>query len=167
MTNEYIDVARDAIKEYLQTGKKLKVDHEKNKDERKGVFVTLKMEGKLRGCIGTIRGRGSLKEEIISNAIAAATEDPRFYPVTIDEFNKLDISVDILEPEEEISDISELDPKLYGVIVEQGYKRGLLLPNLEGVNKVEDQIEIAKDKAGITGENFIIKRFKVTRYEKG
>ena len=138
-----------------------------NKDERKGVFVTLKMEGKLRGCIGTIRGRGSLKEEIISNAIAAATEDPRFYPVTIDEFNKLDISVDILEPEEEISDISELDPKLYGVIVEQGYKRGLLLPNLEGVNKVEDQIEIAKDKAGITGENFIIKRFKVTRYEKG
>ena len=167
MTNEYIEIAKDAIKEYLQTGKRLKVDHEKNKGERKGVFVTLKMEGKLRGCIGTIRGRDPLKEEIVNNAIAAATEDPRFYPVTLDEFNKLDISVDILEPEEEIKDISELDPKIYGVIVEQGYKRGLLLPNIEGVDKVKDQIEIAKDKAGIIGDDFIIKKFKVTRHEKG
>lgn len=167
MTNEYINIAREAIKEHLQTGKKIMVDIEKNKDERKGVFVTLKMDGKLRGCIGTIRGRFSLQEEIVHNAIAAATEDPRFYPVTLDEFDKLEVSVDVLDPEEEVDDISQLDPKIYGVIVEQGYKRGLLLPNIEGVDKVEDQIEIAKAKAAIVGDNYEIKRFKVTRYEKG
>ena len=170
MDNNYVDIAKEAIEEYLKTGRKIKVEYDKpNQQNLKGVFVSLKKKGQLRGCIGTIRGRYPLEEEIVNNAIAAATEDPRFYPVTADEMELLEISVDVLEPEEAVDDLSELDPEIYGVIVEQGYKRGLLLPNLEGVNTVEDQIRIAKDKAGISGDDYNIKRFKVTRYgrEKG
>lgn len=165
MDNNYVDIAKEAIEEYLKTGRKIKVKYDKtNQQNLKGVFVSLKKKGQLRGCIGTIRGRYPLEEEIVNNAIAAATEDPRFYPVTADEMELLEISVDVLEPEEAVDDLSELDPEIYGVIVEQGYKRGLLLPNLEGVNTVEDQIRIAKDKAGISGDDYNIKRFKVTRY---
>jgi AmmeMemoRadiSam system protein A len=170
MDNNYVYIAQKAIEEYLKTGRKIKVEYDKpNQQNLKGVFVSLKKKGQLRGCIGTIRGRYPLEEEIVNNAIAAATEDPRFYPVTPDEMKLLEISVDVLEPEEVVDDFSELDPEIYGVIVEQGYKRGLLLPNLEGVNTVEDQIRIAKDKAGISGDDYNIKRFKVTRYgrEKG
>lgn len=170
MDNNYVYIAKEAIEEYLKTGRKIKVEYDKpNQQNLKGVFVSLKKKGQLRGCIGTIRGRYPLEEEIVNNAIAAATEDPRFYPVTADEMELLEISVDVLEPEEAVDDFSELDPEIYGVIVEQGYKRGLLLPNLEGVNTVEDQIRIAKDKAGISGDDYNIKRFKVTRYgrEKG
>lgn len=170
MDNNYVHIAQKAIEEYLKTGRKIKVEYDKpNQQNLKGVFVSLKKKGQLRGCIGTIRGRYPLEEEIVNNAIAAATEDPRFYPVTPDEMKLLEISVDVLEPEEVVDDFSELDPEIYGVIVEQGYKRGLLLPNLEGVNTVEDQIRIAKDKAGISGDDYNIKRFKVTRYgrEKG
>lgn len=168
MGNEYIDIAKRAIEEYLKTGKKLKVEIDRNtRHERKGVFVTLKKEGNLRGCIGTIRGRHTLEEEIVNYAIAAATEDPRFYPVNIEEAKDLEISVDVLEAEELVDDISELDPKIYGVIVEEGYKRGLLLPNIDGVDTVKDQIEIAKEKAGIVGDNYQLKKFKVTRFEKG
>lgn len=167
MTNYYINIAKKAIEEYLRNGEKLKIDLDAKKStDRKGVFVSLKKNGRLRGCIGTIKGRYPLEEEIVNNAIAAATEDPRFYPVSADELNDLEISVDILEPEESVDDISELDPKTYGVIVEEGYKRGLLLPNLEGVDTVQEQIQIAKEKAGIVGDDFNIKRFKVTRYER-
>jgi len=168
MNNNYIKIAEKAIYEYLKTGEKLKAEtNDELKEIKKGVFVSLKKMGRLRGCIGTIHGRYSVEDEIINNAIAAATEDPRFYPVSIEELDDIEISVDILEPEETVSSISELDPKIYGVIVEQGYKRGLLLPNLVGVDSAEDQIKIAKEKAGIKDGEYKIKKFKVTRYERG
>lgn len=168
MTNDYIEIARKAIEEYLNTGKRISYDGAKTKrEEKKGVFVTLKKNNRLRGCIGTIEGRYALEEEIANNAVSSAIDDPRFPSVTREELKDIEISVDVLDAEELIDDKSLLDPKIYGVIVEEGYKKGLLLPNIDGVDTVEDQIEIAKDKAGIIGEDYKIKRFKVTRYEKG
>jgi AmmeMemoRadiSam system protein A len=167
VSKDYPNLARRAIEEYLNTGKKLKIDSSWEEEGLyKGVFVTLYKDGDLRGCIGTVRGSFPLEKEIINNAIAAATEDPRFYPVRLEDVESLEISVDILEPEEAIDDFSELDPKKYGVIVEEGYKRGLLLPDIEGVDTVEEQVEIAKRKAGIVGHEYRMKRFLVTRYEE-
>src|SRR5699024_11636722 len=105
----------------------------------------------LRGCIGTIAPvRGSIAEEIIENAISAAAKDPRFHAVEPEELERLVYSVDVLGDAEKISSPEELDVKRYGVIVSRGYRRGLLLPDLEGVDTAEDQIEIARQKAGIT-----------------
>lgn len=168
MSKNYPDIARRAIEEYLKNGSKLKVDvHGQAEEDYRGVFVTLYKGGGLRGCIGTIRGSFPLEKEIVNNAIAAATEDPRFYPLRLEDMDGLKVSVDILDPEEAIDDFSELDPQKYGVIVEQGYKRGLLLPALEGIDTVQEQVEIAKRKAGISGEEYNMKRFLVTRYEEG
>lgn len=135
-------------------------------ENRAGVFVTLHKYGNLRGCIGTfIPTQKNIAEEIIRNAIAAATEDPRFPPVTEDELPELEISVDVLSEPEEVEDIEELDPKKYGIIVESGFKRGLLLPDIESVDTVDEQIEITKRKAGIyPGEPIKIYKFTVTRH---
>jgi len=129
-------------------------------------FVSLKKKGNLRGCIGTfIPTQENIAQEIIKNAISAAVDDPRFSPVTISELGDLTISVDVLSPPEEISDISELDPKKYGVIVSSGYKKGLLLPDLEGVDTAEEQVDIARRKAGIyPDEKVKLYRFEVKRY---
>lgn len=165
MNNKFVEIASLAISHYLEYGERVKLKSRfVENDIKKGVFVSLKKDGRLRGCIGTIKGRFPLEEEIVNNAIAAASEDPRFPPVRKEEFGDLEISVDVLEAEEEVTDISELDPKVYGVIVEQGYKKGLLLPNLDGVDSIEHQINIAKEKAGITTGEYNIKKFKVTRY---
>ncbi|MGB9807990.1 MAG: AmmeMemoRadiSam system protein A, partial [Thermosulfidibacteraceae bacterium] len=135
--------------------------------ERKGVFVSLKKHGELRGCIGTfLPTANSVAEEVIRNAIASATEDPRFPPVTLEELKDITISVDVLDEPEPVSSLDELDPKKYGVIVESGWKRGLLLPDLEGVDTIEQQIAIAMAKAGIRpGEPIKIYRFKVKRFK--
>jgi AMMECR1 domain-containing protein len=107
----------------------------------------------------------NVAEEIIKNAISAATRDPRFDPVTEDELHNLEYSVDLLSPPEKVSDISELDPKKYGVIVLHGSRKGLLLPDLEGVDSVEEQLRIAKMKACINPhDNVEIFRFTVSRY---
>jgi len=104
--------------------------------------------------------------EIIRNAIAAATEDPRFPPLGPQELEELDISVDVLSQPEPVEGLEELDPKKYGVIVESGWKRGLLLPDLEGVDTVEQQLSIAMAKAGITPDEPVkIYRFRVERYK--
>jgi AmmeMemoRadiSam system protein A len=134
--------------------------------ERAGVFVSLKKFGELRGCIGTIEPtRANLLEEVKHNAIAAATEDPRFEPVGADELDDLVYSVDVLKPAEAISGLAELDPGRYGVIVRQGYRQGLLLPNLEGVETAAEQVAIARRKAGISaGEAVELERFEVVRY---
>lgn len=131
-----------------------------------GVFVSLKKKGELRGCIGTIEPtRPSIAEEIAGNAISSASRDPRFPPVSEDELNDLRYSVDVLEEPEEIPDTSFLDPSEFGVIVRSGNRSGLLLPDLEGVDTAEDQIAIARMKAGIRpGEPVQLMRFKVTRY---
>ena len=137
-------------------------------ERQAGAFVSLHKNGALRGCIGTIQStKYCVAEEIIANAISAATRDPRFPPVGKQELEELDISVDILGPTERISSPAELDVKKYGVIVTKGRRRGLLLPNLDGVDTVEDQIFIAKQKAGLDPdeENVTLERFEVVRHE--
>ena len=132
-----------------------------------GVFVSLKKHGELRGCIGTFEPtRPNVALEIIHNAISAATRDPRFPPVEAHELSEIGYSVDILTKPEAVSDTKDLDPKRYGVIVESGWKKGLLLPDLEGVDTVEYQLSIAKQKAGIGEEEPVrIYRFMVKRYK--
>ena len=135
-------------------------------EQRAGTFVSLHVDGNLRGCIGTIGPvRGSVAEEIIENAVSAATRDPRFEPVTPAELHYLEYSVDVLGPTEHIDSRDQLDVKRYGVIVTRGGRRGLLLPNLDGVNDVDEQIDIAKRKAGIAaGEEVELERFEVVRH---
>ena len=133
---------------------------------RAGAFVSLHLGGLLRGCIGTIGPTAaSLAEEIVHNAIQAATADPRFPPVRPDELNGLEITVDVLHPAERIDSLDDLDPRVYGVITTRGWRRGLLLPDLEGVDTAEEQVSIAMSKAGIGGtEPVDLERFKVDRY---
>lgn len=134
--------------------------------ERAAVFVTLNKGGQLRGCIGTLEPREShIADEIRNNAISAALHDPRFPSVREEELPLLDVSVDVLSDPEPVDSMDELDPKKYGVIVTSGYKRGVLLPDLEGVDTVEYQVDIASQKAGIRpGEVRHLQRFTVTRY---
>lgn len=134
--------------------------------KRAGVFVCLKKNNVLRGCIGTVEpGSENLAREIIGNAIAASTADSRFDPVTEDELDSLEITVDVLSPPEEVELLSELDPKVYGLIVTAGLKRGLLLPDLKGVDSVERQLAICRKKGKIEpDEEVSLQRFTVTRY---
>ena len=132
-------------------------------------FVSIKNKsGSLRGCIGTIMPVfSSIWEEIVENAHAAACRDPRFQPVNPDEVGQCRISVDVLEVPELISDPSKLDPKIYGVIVEKGNMKGVLLPDLEGIDSCEQQISIAMNKANIlSAEGMTLWRFKVSRYKE-
>ncbi|KAF0179176.1 MAG: hypothetical protein FD164_2095 [Nitrospirae bacterium] len=134
---------------------------------RAGVFVSLKKDGALRGCIGTFAPTtGNLALEIIRNALAAANEDPRFNPVSAHELNQIDYSVDILSDPVKIQFLKELDPKKYGVIVVKGSRKGLLLPDLEGVDTAEHQLSIARMKAGIDADDPDVEifRFTVDRY---
>jgi AmmeMemoRadiSam system protein A len=131
-----------------------------------GVFVTLKKGGELRGCMGTFEpAQPNTAVEIIENAILAAFRDPRFPPFSHEEFHDLCVSVDILTPTERIFRLDDLDPARYGVIVRQGMRRGLLLPGLEDVRSVEEQVAIARRKGGIGEQETIdIYRFEVERY---
>ena len=131
-----------------------------------GVFVSIKEDGRLRGCIGTIRAaRASVAEEIVENAVSACSRDPRFSPVGEDELEYLSVSVDVLGDTEKIASMEQLDVRRYGVVVTKGRKRGLLLPNLEGVDTVEEQVAIAKEKAGIgAGEEAELERYEVVRH---
>lgn len=165
----YVQLARKTIEEHVRTGKQIKVPDglpEEMYRDRAGVFVSIKEEGMLRGCIGTIQAvRTSIAEEIIYNAVSASSKDPRFVPVEPQELDKLTISVDVLGGMEKIDSPDMLDVKRYGVVVTKGYRRGLLLPNLEGVDTVEDQIAIAKQKAGIGFmEDVRLERFEVVRH---
>ncbi len=161
-------LAKLTIESYVREGN-IPDDFEESEEmkERRGVFVSLKKHGELRGCIGTFEpSRENVAQEIIHNAIASATQDPRFPPVSQLELSELEVSVDILSSPEEVKDISKLDPREYGVIVECGWRRGLLLPNLEGVNTVEEQIDICRRKADILpSESVKLYRFKVRRYK--
>lgn len=167
--SEYVKLAKSSLEYYIKNREIMDMPinlSDKLLKERYGAFVTIKLDNVLRGCIGTIGPtRDSLGEEIIHNAIAAGTEDPRFPPVTEEELPYLEYSVDILYPPETIDSTEELDVKRYGVIVSKGFRKGLLLPNLEGVNTVEEQLSIALSKAGIgKHEDYKIERFQVERY---
>jgi len=134
--------------------------------ERAGAFVSLKRHGELRGCIGTIEpAYATLADEIIQNAIAAATRDPRFMPVQPPEIQGLTISVDVLGAPERVGGLEDFDPRRYGMIARAGGRRGLLLPDLEGVDTPEEQLAIVCRKAGITPEEAVeFCRFTVTRH---
>jgi len=136
------------------------------KSSRAGVFVSIHENGTLRGCIGTIEPETrSVAEEIIQNAIRAASEDPRFKPIKKEELPFLDVSVDVLSEPEDITSSKQLDPKKYGVIVINGNRRGVLLPDLPGVDTAEEQIDIARRKAHIGKEEmYSLERFTVIRH---
>jgi AmmeMemoRadiSam system protein A len=164
-----VALARESIAYYLQNRKKLPLPDDLPPElieQQAGVFVSLKKGERLRGCIGTfLPNKDNIALEIIENAISSAIHDPRFSPVTLDEVGSLSISVDVLSAPEEIKNNSQLNPKKYGVIVSCGYKKGLLLPDLEGVDTIEQQIDIARQKAGIyADEDFKIERFEIKRY---
>ncbi len=166
----YVHLARLSLETYVQTGKRVKIPEglsEEMTGRRAGVFVSLKKHGALRGCIGTTGPvTESIAEEILRNAVSSGMEDPRFPPVTEGELLELIYSVDVLGEAEPINATSELDIKRYGVIVASGRKRGLLLPNLEGVDTIEQQVSIAKKKAGIyDNEKFTMERFEVVRHK--
>lgn len=135
--------------------------------ERAGVFVTIRhTNGDLRGCIGTIDPvTPSIPEEVIRCALLSATEDPRFPPVRLDELDDLVYSVSVLAPPERISSAADLDPALYGVIVQTEHRRGLLLPNIPGIDSVEDQLTAVRRKAGISkGASVEIYRFATIHF---
>jgi len=168
--DEYQNLARRSLEHIISTGEKLTVPNglpTTLQKERAGVFVSLHKSGRLRGCVGTIAPTTKcVAEEIIQNAISAGLADNRFPPVTAEELPYLKYKVDVLSAPEKISGSDELDVKRYGVIVTSGQKRGLLLPNLDGVDTVEDQIEIARKKANISiSEKIELERFEVVRHE--
>ncbi|MDD3169894.1 MAG: AmmeMemoRadiSam system protein A [Eubacteriales bacterium] len=165
----HVRLAKETLETYVRSGNKIKVPDwvpPEFKTRRAGVFVSLKKGGMLRGCIGTIGPvMVNIAEEIINNAISAGMQDPRFPAVKEKELNELIYSVDVLGAPEKINSTEELDVKRYGVIVTAGFRRGLLLPDLEGVDTPEKQVEIALQKAGIrSSESFELKRFEVIRY---
>ena len=167
--DEFVRIARLTVEAFVRTGETPPLPDGLPAEltgRRAGVFVSLKLAGKLRGCIGTINAvTGSVAEEIVKNAVSACSEDPRFDPVQPDELDRLTYSVDVLGPTERIDSADKLDVKRYGVIVISGYRKGLLLPNLEGVDTVEEQIKIAKRKAGIPEyERCRMERFEVVRH---
>ena len=169
MTSPLVQLARDTIDTYVREHKVIKPPEHltPEMEKRAGVFVSIHKGEDLRGCIGTIDPvRANVAQEIIANAISASTQDPRFEPITPDELKDLDINVDVLTTPEPVSDISTLDPKKYGVIVECGYRRGLLLPDLPGVDSVQEQINICRAKGGIhSGEKVNLYKFEVKRYK--
>ena len=167
--DNYVKLARYSLETFVKTHKPAALPENLPEDlmnRRAGAFVSLHKDGNLRGCIGTIMAtQMTLAEEILQNAISACSRDPRFSPVQEDELDDIEYSVDVLGEPERVFDIKELDAKRYGVIVENGGRRGLLLPDLEGVDTPEEQIAIAKRKAGIRPEEKVtLWRFEVIRH---
>jgi len=165
----YVKLARKTVEAFIREGRITEIPKDlppEMLDQKAGAFVSIHEKGRLRGCIGTILPTtDSVAKEIVQNAISAASKDPRFEPVREDELEFLEISVDILGEPEDIGSSDQLDVKRYGVIVSSKNKRGLLLPDLEGVDTVEEQIAIARSKAGILdNEEFTLKRFEVIRH---
>jgi len=166
-TPPLVRLARETVESYVKEGK---VPRPKEiapeMREQAGVFVSIKKSGELRGCIGTFAPtKANIAEETIANAISSATQDPRFPPVNSAELPYLSYSVDVLSKPEPVEDTSQLDPKRYGVIVKSGWRRGLLLPDLEGVDTVEEQIDICRHKAGISPQEPVkLYRFQVSRF---
>ena len=162
-------LARETVETYVRDGKTPPLPDNPTPEmrEKAGVFVSIHKLGNLRGCIGTFEPQQeNVAGEIIANAVSSATRDPRFPPIAPDELKDLNYSVDVLTKPEPVEDESHLDPKKYGVIVEAGWKRGLLLPDLEGVDTAENQIDICRRKGGISPDEPVqLYRFEVKRYK--
>ncbi len=166
--NPLVKLAKETIRSYITNKVTPQPPEDLAKEfmERRGVFVSIKKHGQLRGCIGTVEPtKNNVAEEVIHNAISASTQDPRFPAITPDELEDLTISVDLLSSLEKVTDPDRLDPKKYGIIVSCKSKKGVLLPDLKGIDTIEEQLRIAKDKGGIAHqEKFEIQRFEVKRY---
>ena len=166
----YVRLARASVNSWVEKRKRIILpEHlpEEMLREQAGVFVSIHKNGKLRGCIGTIQAtKKNIAEEIVENGISAAAKDPRFRPIRPEELDALEISVDVLSKPEKIRSKDDLDVKRYGVIVTKGFRRGLLLPNLDGVDTVDEQVSIALSKAGLSEQekNFEMERFEVVRH---
>ena len=168
-SDPYVRLARASVESWVRSRRRISVPDglpEEMLSERAGAFVSIHENGRLRGCIGTIGPtEDCIAEEIIQNAISASSRDPRFSPITEKELKSLEISVDILGEPEPVDSPDLLDVKEYGVIVSYGGRRGLLLPNLDGVDTVEDQIRIARQKGGIRETDpYTLQRFRVVRH---
>jgi len=168
--SEILSLARRAVEQYVRTGEVLPAPPHPpaGLSDPGAAFVTLRVGKSLRGCIGTLAAtKPSLAEEISANAIAAAVSDPRFPSVTPDELPDLSYEVDIVGPLARVAGEDELDPERYGVVVESGGRRGVLLPAIEGVTSAEQQVAIARLKAGIApDEPVTLYRFTVLRFRE-
>jgi AmmeMemoRadiSam system protein A len=163
-----VRLAKRTVESYVRQGKAVPPKRlTAEMKPRAGVFVSIHKGGELRGCIGTIEPQmANVAEEIMVNAISSAGRDPRFYPITANELKELEYSVDVLTEPEPVKSLKKLDPKRYGVIVQCGGRKGLLLPDLEGVESVEQQIDICCQKGGIAPEEPLkLYRFEVKRYK--
>lgn len=170
----YTKIALETIVHFLKIGNTKKLQIQNIPEElftiRRGCFVSMhRLNGELRGCIGTIEpSHANIYQEIIHNAIAASTRDTRFDPVTISELKEIELSVDVLTLPEKIHNLDDLDIQIYGVIVsDDNYKRGVLLPDIKGIKSIDHQIQIAQKKAGLAEtpiEDLSIYRFTSTRY---
>jgi len=164
-----VKLAKAAVEHYVGTGKRipLPADLAPEMTEKAGAFVCIKKRGELRGCIGTFSPcTENVASEIIHNAVNAASCDPRFDPVTAAELNELEYTVDVLMKPEKVENKKQFDTRKYGIIVKSGGRRGLLLPDIEGVDTVDEQVMIASMKAGISaGEPVELYRFEVKRYK--
>jgi len=169
-SDAYVKLARANIEHYVKTGEKIPLPDDlpaEMLNARAGVFVSIKKYGELRGCIGTVAPtRTNVAAEILQNSVSACSKDPRFFPIEPRELASLTYSVDVLARPEPIADKSALDVKKYGVIVTSGYRRGLLLPNLDGVDTVDEQVAIALQKGGIRpDDDYALERFEVIRHK--
>lgn len=171
----YCQLAKEAVKNYLETGQIIEPPKDLPENfykQKSGVFVTIENNGQLRGCIGTyLPTKKNIAEEIIANAIAAATQDYRFQTLTLDELDKLTFTVSLLSEPEPIDSLEKIDPKTYGLIVrcaDSPQKCGLLLPDLEGINTPEHQFSICCQKGGIDPqkETVALFKFKVEKYSE-
>lgn len=169
--NYRVILARLAIETYLQSGIIIDIPPEtpgQLRQESAAVFVSLHKNDELRGCIGTLEpATDCLAKEIISNAISAATRDPRFEPVSLTELDQINIKVDQLS-KAEIATVDSLNPRIFGIIIQSHKRLGVLLPDLDGVDTVDQQLSIAAAKAGIDiqRDKFTLKRFTVTRFSE-
>ncbi len=164
-----VALAKETVELYVREGKIRELQERElsaDMQGRAGVFVCLKIQGMLRGCIGTFQPQEpTIGHETIRNAVSAATCDPRFPCLRAEELDSVEYTVDVLTPPVPVADKNELDPRRYGVIVQAGGRRGLLLPDIEGVDTVVLQISIAMQKAGIPpGTPVELSRFEVKRY---
>lgn len=166
MMHPLVSLAKEAVEAYIQEGKIILVPKKFPQEflnQKAGVFVTIEKKGELRGCIGTyLPTKENIVKEVISNAITAATQDDRFGPVQKEELPDLSYTVYILSEPQPVKNFQELDPKKYGIIVKSGVKSGLLLPDLEGVETIEEQFFIACQKAGINPAHEPVAIYKFT-----
>jgi len=163
------DLARQAVQNYLEKGEIMEPPPQLSEflEKKAGAFVSIKdRKGNLRGCIGTLEPtQKNLAGEIIRNAVQSAFQDPRFIPVKFEDLADLVFSVDIIHPPERVSTLDQLDPAQYGVIVQKGAQKGVLLPDLPGIDTAEEQVAIARDKAGLPETaDLEIYRFRVERF---